>query len=91
MTERLPSTNAYLTWTKGGNEIEDRIKAAWRNASNTQGESAALKTDVALDQIQQNLNASSVSFEEWGVLLRVVLLTQRRASRRPQVLKQTWQ
>lgn len=81
LTERLPFTKAYLTWTKGGNEVEDRIKAAWHDVWTTRDGSTPLKAHATLGQIQEDLNTIHLSFEEWEVLLRVLLLTQRRVCR----------
>jgi hypothetical protein len=81
LTERLPFTKAYLTWTRDGNEIEDRIKAAWRETLTRRDGSTPLKVHAALGQIEQDLNTTNLSFEEWEVLLRVLLLTQRRVRR----------
>jgi len=81
LTERLPFTKAYLTWTKGGNEVEDRIKAAWRGVLTLRDGITPLTAHATLSQIQEDLNTVNLSFEEWGVLLRVLLLTQRRVCR----------
>ena len=79
LTEMLPFTRAYLTWTRDANEIEDRLREAWRNrAAAPAGDPAAGIGVSALDGIEQTVRHTGVAFEEWEVLFREFLLVERR-------------
>ena len=67
LTEMLPFTPAYLTWTRDANEIEDRLRETWRAHS-----------AQALDDIEHTIRHTGVAFEEWEVLFREFLLVERR-------------
>jgi hypothetical protein len=73
LTEMLPFTPAYLTWTRDANEIEDRLREAWR--AHTAPAAVALP---ALDDIERTIRHTGVAFEEWEVLFREFLLVERR-------------
>jgi len=75
LTEALPFTPAYLTWTKDANEIEDRLRQAWRD--HAAGAPHAGR-DGALDDIEHRIRHTGVVFEEWEVLFREFLLVERR-------------
>lgn len=77
LTEMLPFTPAYLTWTRDANEIEDRLREAWRHhAAGQAGVGLA-----ALDGIEDTIRHTGVAFEEWEVLFREFLLVERRLRR----------
>ena len=71
LTETLPFTPAYLTWTRDANEIEDRLREVWRS----RGAAPSLS---ALDGIEHTIRHTGVAFEEWEVLFREFLLVERR-------------
>ncbi|HEV2439585.1 MAG TPA: hypothetical protein VGX97_05945 [bacterium] len=74
LTEMLPFTPAYLTWTGDANEIEDRLREAWRHrAAGQAGVGLA-----ALAGIEHTIRHTGVAFEEWEVLFREFLLVERR-------------
>lgn len=79
LTEMLPFTPAYLTWTRDANEIEDRLREAWRHhRDGPAGSGLALS---ALDEIEHTIRHTGVAFEEWEVLFREFLLVERRVRR----------
>ena len=80
LTELLPFTPAYLTWTRDANEIEDRLRDAWRThiAGQPSGPAAAAEAVRALDGIEHTIRHTGVAFEEWEVLFREFLLVERR-------------
>lgn len=78
LTEMLPFTPAYLTWTRDANEIEDRLREAWRTHSGRPRGGAAALTLPALDEIEHTIRHTGVAFEEWEVLFREFLLVERR-------------
>jgi len=78
LTEMLPFTPAYLTWTRDANEIEDRLREAWRTHSTQPRSAAAALTLPALDEIEHTIRHTGIAFEEWEVLFREFLLVERR-------------
>ncbi len=80
LTETLPFTPAYLTWTPDANEIEDRLREVWRarTAALPDGPDAAAEDVRALDDIEHTIRHTGVAFEEWEVLFREFLLVERR-------------
>jgi hypothetical protein len=87
LTEMLPFTPAYLTWTRDANEIEDRLREVWRDQTAAQGggHAAAADAAAALDAIEHTIRHTGVAFEEWEVLFREFLLVERRL--RPAALR----
>jgi hypothetical protein len=77
LAERLPSTSAYLTWTKTANELQDRMKAVWRSRGTAQTADTRPRAAASLETIRHDLRTANVSFEEWVVLHRVMLLMDR--------------
>lgn len=80
LTEMLPFTPAYLTWTRDANEIEDRLREVWRTRSAAAPDDPAAAADGvrALDEIEHTIRHTGVAFEEWEVLFREFLLLERR-------------
>jgi hypothetical protein len=73
-------SRAHLTWTKEGNALEDRIRAAWRDATTAaDGGVAALGR---LRAIEEELRRVEVPYEEWEVLSRATLLARVAAGQR---------
>ncbi len=77
LAERLPFTRAYVTWTKTANELEDRMKAVWRSRGTAQTADPQAPAAPSLETIRHDLRTANVSFEEWVVLHRVMLLMER--------------
>src|SRR5262249_25880943 len=77
LAEQLAFSHAHLTWTKEGNEVEDRIHAVW-DAIEADGGAHALGR---LRPIEEDLGRLEVQYEEWEVLFRAVLLVERAAAR----------
>jgi hypothetical protein len=73
LSERLTVTHAYLTWTKEANEVEDEIRAVWREIQSREPSAAAKR----LGAIQRKLHELTVPYEEWEVLFRQTLLAER--------------
>jgi hypothetical protein len=74
LVETLPFTPAYLTWTHDANEIEDRLREAWR----ARPAAAPSGSATALDEIEAAIRRAGVAFDEWEVLFREFLLVERR-------------
>lgn len=73
LAERLTVTQAYLTWTKESNEVEDDIRRAWHALA--AGDPVAAADRLA--GVERALHALTVPYEEWEVLFRQTLLAQR--------------
>lgn len=95
VAEQLPRTEAYMTWSEQGNALEDRLKRLWgrigRELPDTLAdarEAAGPSADILaeLERIGRDLRAACLSYEEWEVLFREMLMLERDLLRR--VLRQ---
>jgi hypothetical protein len=73
LAERLTTTRAYLTWSKEGNELEDEVRAVWRDIEAGAERSAAER----LRRIEERLRAVELTYEEWEVVFREALMAER--------------
>lgn len=81
LADRLAFTRAYLTWSQEGHRMEDRIRQGWHEMTTAREESVS-QCATMLDQIERDLETANVDFEEWEILSRSLLLTQRELYRR---------
>jgi hypothetical protein len=75
ITEYLTGTNAYLTWSKEAQGIEDCLHRLYRQVHGgaiTRGQSQA-----AIQRIHAMLTRLPISYEEWEVLFRQRVLLER--------------
>jgi hypothetical protein len=78
VTEHLTFTKAYLTWTKEAQQLEDRLGKAWQ----------AIRADELaqarplLVAVERDLRRVELSYEEWEVLFRELLVVERARLRR---------
>ena len=79
LSEQLTATRAYMTWDKEANEVEDRLRAIWRELE--AGRLAGLAD--RLDAIERHLRTLTLPYEEWEVLFRQTLMVQRALLRMP--------
>jgi hypothetical protein len=77
ITEQLTFSEAHLTWTKEGNELEDQLNDLWRRIKGTKGRSYWTSAAASLQHIDLELGRLEVPFEEWEVLFRTKLLLER--------------
>jgi hypothetical protein len=77
IAEQLTFSEAHLTWTKEGNELEDQLNDLGRRIKGTQGRSYWTSAAARLQDIDQQLGRLEVPFEEWEVLFRTKLLLER--------------
>jgi hypothetical protein len=78
VTEHLTFTKAYLTWTKEAQQLEDRLGKAWREIR--AGEPALARP--LLTAVERDLRRLELSYEEWEVLFRELLVVERVRLRR---------
>jgi hypothetical protein len=78
LAERLAFSRAHLTWSKEGNQLEDRIRAVWRDVQAGSGEGAMGR----LRGLEEELKRTEVAYEEWEVLNRALRLVQVAAFER---------
>jgi hypothetical protein len=76
ITEQLTFSEAHLTWTKEGNELEDQLNDLWHRMKGTKGKSYWTRA-ASLQDIDRELGRLEVPFEEWEVLFRTKLLLER--------------
>jgi hypothetical protein len=77
IAEQLTFSEAHLTWTKEGNELEDQLNDLWRRIKGTKGRSYWTSAAASLQEIDRELGRLEVPFEEWEVLFRTKLLLER--------------
>jgi YtxH-like protein len=81
ITEQLSFSEAHLTWTKEGNELEDQLNELWRRIKGTKGKSYWTRAAARLQDIDRELGRLEVPFEEWEVLFRTRLMLERELLR----------
>jgi hypothetical protein len=77
ITEQLTFTDAYLTWGKEGNELEDRLKAVWRDMRRTAPDADWENLAQRLKSIEDELRSTKLPYEEWEILYREKLQVER--------------
>lgn len=78
LTETLPFTSAYLTWTRDANEIEDRLREVWQSRTPASQDASAAVPLLGLEEIEHTIRHTGIAFDEWEVLFREFLLVERR-------------
>jgi len=74
LAERLAFSRAHLTWTKDGNDLEDRLRGVRRQLS---GDGAGARDAAGrLRAIEAQLRRTEVPYGEWEVLCRTLLLVR---------------
>jgi hypothetical protein len=81
ITEQLSFSEAHLTWTKEGNELEDQLNALWRWMKEGEGKTHWARAVSRLQNVDRELGCLEVPFEEWEVLFRTKLLLERELLR----------
>jgi hypothetical protein len=81
ITEQLTFSEAHLTWTKEGNELEDQLNDLGNRIKGMEGKSYWTSAAARLQEIDQELGRLEVPFEEWEVLFRTKLLLERELLR----------
>jgi hypothetical protein len=76
ISERLTFTDAYLTWQKESNEMEDRLRAVWRSyrAGRLSEDDAAWE----LHLVERDLRTLKLPYDEWEVLFRELSMIKLR-------------
>jgi hypothetical protein len=80
LAERLAFSRGHLTWTKEGQQLEDRIRAAWREVAERHGDPQLALGRLA--SVTEDLRAVEVPYEEWEVLFREKCLAELSIYRR---------
>jgi len=80
ITENLLFTNAYQTWSKEANQLEDRLSHIWHAIHAGNGDVA--RSVEELEAIDQALHTIQVDYEEWEILFRLKVVVDRAACRR---------
>jgi hypothetical protein len=88
--EQLPRTRAYMTWSARGNALEDQLKRLWGRVGgelpdNLSGRGPAVPNAEVLAEVERagrQLRSACLSYEEWEVLFREMLMVERDVLRR---------
>ncbi|TAK33874.1 MAG: hypothetical protein EPO21_11670 [Chloroflexota bacterium] len=76
VAEQLAFSEAYLTWSKEANQLEDRIRSVWHTLET--GTNASRHESVSmLGSIQRDMRSAKIEYTEWEVLFREMLLVER--------------
>jgi hypothetical protein len=96
VAEQLAFSRAHLTWTKEANALEDRVRAVWQDMQHQRGDFLTTVAPRRLQAIVDELEGTTLPFEEWEVVNRQVGLVDRSvlsvaagALRRPDELLET--
>jgi hypothetical protein len=75
LARELAFSDAHLTWTKEANQLEDRLRAVWRELDRPRPIGTwTARSAHRLREIEGDLDRLEVSYEEWEVLFRAKLL-----------------
>lgn len=77
VAEQLSFSEAYLTWTKEGNEMEDRLREVWHEVRGRSAGKAPAEATRKLQAIEADLREAKIEHEEWEILFRSKLLVER--------------
>jgi hypothetical protein len=75
ITQRVPFTEAYLTWEEASQKFEDRITDLWRewkkSPQNSRSDTAARLEKI--EELKGALHDEEIPFEQWEVVYRELL------------------
>jgi hypothetical protein len=77
IAEQLSFSEAHLTWTKEGNELEYQLNVLWRRAKEGVGKDHWARAAASLQNIDRELGRLEIPYEEWEVIFRTKLLLER--------------
>jgi hypothetical protein len=81
VAEQLSFSRAHLTWTKEGNELEDRMNGLWCRMKENKDTTYIARIANKLQDIDSELRRLEVPFKEWEVLFRTNLMLERELLR----------
>jgi hypothetical protein len=75
ITQRVPFTEAYLTWEEDSQKFEDRITELWREwkKSPNNGRSDMQARLQKIEELKAALHKEEIPFEQWEVVYRELL------------------
>lgn len=78
ITQRVPFTQAYLTWEEAAQKFEDRITALWREwrATPASGPGDIVARLRKIEEMKADLHKEDLPFEQWEVVYRELLQLQ---------------
>lgn len=78
ITQRVPFTEAYLTWEELSQKFEDKITALWRKWRDEPALGAAQREDYLkqIEKLKGDLHTQEIPFEQWEVVYRELLQLQ---------------
>lgn len=75
--EQLAFAPAYMTWTKEGNDLEDRLRSMWERLKNPGGIVVQKKIVEELHRFEEETRNTKLQYDEWSILFREKLLLER--------------
>ena len=66
-----------MTWTKEANELEDRLTTLWSKSETRSDRFVPREAMARLQTIERDLKAMKISYQEWEVLFRELLVIER--------------
>jgi hypothetical protein len=78
LERELPFLGAHLTWSEDSQRFEDALHDALVDAGRDPAGLAELR--ARLDRVQAEIDAASLSIDEWNVLYRLRLQVEARAA-----------
>jgi hypothetical protein len=79
LAESMAFSEAHLTWSKPGNDLEDRLTILAKGLERRRLKAAAAR--LQLVHIEREMRKADIPFEEWEVLFRNKLLVEREVLR----------
>jgi hypothetical protein len=77
IAEQMAFSRLYMTWTKEGQRLEDRLRKSWHQASRDPAIAIRRSSERVIGP-----DIAAIPYEEWEVLFRKQLLLERRLAGR---------
>ena len=78
LAEHLPFSRVSMSWSPQGRRLEDQLRAIWADLAGRSAGPVGAPTLEHLREVERDVHAAPLSYDEWDVLFRELLLVERR-------------
>ena len=76
--EHLPFSRVSMCWSPQGRRLEDQLRAIWTALAGRSPRPVDVPTLEHLREVERDVRSTPLSYDEWDVLFRELLLVERR-------------